>query len=699
MADDNLPSSQTFASSPPTSPIQSNARKPKRAPPITPRRFNRFFTPRTTRNGTKERSKSERQLRDITRSAVNRPAKERQTPRRKVVFADVGPGQEENFATPRLGFDKKRKALPSPESSPILPSPSKKARSNAYLSPSKACEFHTNVEVESDAETTILDDDEDLYDDDDDDDEDADFCPPIKRAPTSGGVGRVLQRSFGGSRAIGRGRTYDHCTDWQGQTADFYTGVDDYHTFTGDLPFCVASCNTNSIVAMGDEGGKVVLVDSSKDSDTPFSEPYITMHPHGNAVMDLTFSADDLLLATGSGDQSAQIIDVKTQRTKYIMQGHRASVKQVCFQPGNDNVIATSSRDGTVRLWDMRCHGQQGSIKDWKVSFDGEVQEIRHKVTYASTYNTISGAHVARQPGAASQLSAAQKDTPMKGESPTSNADVSVTALSFITLPGRENLLMTGAMTSTAVKLWDIRGRFSRVDRRCVPVSTTREPESHHKHRQFGINSFSLSSNGSRLYALSRDNTIYAYSTNHLVLGHAPELSSTASSRKAHTGTDKDGLGPLYGFRHPMMHATTFWVKTSVRKAIDDKTELLAVGSSDRCPVLFPTDEAFLNRATSAANNKSPACGSGSPRSILKRSPGSSGFNARMADSIPIFEHGTPLVRGHGNEVSNVAWTSEGELVSIDGDQARELRGVGEAEGRRWGCGWAEVGEGWDDED
>ncbi|KAK5712204.1 hypothetical protein LTS12_027909 [Elasticomyces elasticus] len=100
---------------------------------------------------------------------------------------------------------------------------------------------------------------------------------------------------------------------------------------------------------------------------------------------------------------------------------------------------------------------------------------------------------------------------------------------------------------------------------------------------------------GSRLYTLCRDGTVYAHSTSHLILGHAPELSLNNTRPRRTGGSDKEGLGPLYGFRHPRLQVASFYLKVAVRKAKDDKPEMLAVGSSDQCAVLFPTDEKFLH--------------------------------------------------------------------------------------------------------
>jgi WD40 repeat protein len=86
----------------------------------------------------------------------------------------------------------------------------------------------------------------------------------------------------------------------------------------------------------------------------------------------------------------------------------------------------------------------------------------------------------------------------------------------------------------------------------------------------------------------------------------------------------------------------------------------------------------------------------------------SSSFSgSSAAGTTPVVRRGTPLVRGHGKEVGAVAWTSEGKLVTVgddflvrcwseDREKAADLRTGGETEGRRWACGWADVGDEWD---
>lgn len=479
----------------------------------------------------------------------------------------------------------------------------------------------------------------------------------------------------------------------------------------------------NTLVAIGDEEGGVRLVETAKDDTSTFSKTYLAFRPHENAILDLSFSPDDLLLATASGDQTAQIIDMPTQRNIYTLAGHVSSVKQARFQPGSSSVIATSSRDGTVRIWDLRCKGVVCPVQNIKTSLDPPSRESNtrfpddHKIIWARSVNVISDAHAGRQvfsTNLATKLkSIAASETIPKTEHLGRQGDISVTALSFLP-SGREHLILTASEARASVKLWDLRRTQKSRRNPATPLSTTRPPESHTKYRQFGINSIALSSNGGRLYTLCRDNTIYAYATSHLILGHAPEFLSSVAPPRRPAAVEKEGLGPVYGFRHPQFHATTFYVKSALRPGANDKSELLAVGSSDTCVVLFPTDERYMKRTPLRPDEVLPDSLSSSPssqQSLLPNTEGSSSLADRLNDTIPIYQHGSALVRGHSREVTGLTWTPDGDLVSVADDftarcwregengEARDLRVGGEGEGRRWGCGWAESEQRWDADD
>lgn len=303
-------------------------------------------------------------------------------------------------------------------------------------------------------------------------------------------------------------------------------------------------------------------------------------------------------------------------------------------------------------------------------------------------------------------------DGATRGEIPGRAGDVSVTALSFLPA-GHEHLLLTASESNATVKLWDIRSLHR--PRRGAPaaLSSTALPRSHSQWRHFGVSSLNISGDGSRLYSLCKDNTVYAYSMAHLILGRAPELASARNHpapRRHPLAREEEGLGPLYGFRHPKLHVTSFYVKSALREAKEGKCEMLAVGSSDGCTILFPTDERYHRGqgaavSSAAVDSDAESVGGGE----LQLPPLRAQNDSRVVDDIPMYTNGTPLVRGHDREVGALTWTARGELVTVgddflvrcwrEGEGARDLRMGGEEGGRRWGAGWAEVEGGYDDDD
>jgi WD40 repeat protein len=430
---------------------------------------------------------------------------------------------------------------------------------------------------------------------------------------------------------------------------------------------------------------------------------FLAFRPHSNAVIDMCFSRDDSLFATASGDQTARVVDMTTQRTISILAQHSASLKQVKFQPGaaNNSVIATSSRDGSVQIWDLRCKGTKGPVQDIHIPMGPTSVTMAHsgvrKMSYGCIVNSIHDAHRPGHCGRLSQSTIARDG----GERPGRLGDVSVTAIAFLP-EGQEHMLLTASEANASVKLWDVRCLHHTRRKTALPLSRTALPESHNQWRHFGINSLNLNGNGSRLYALCRDNTVYAYSTAHLILGQAPELSDGTSRRRQQEVDVREGLGPMYGFRHRQLHATSFYVKAAIRPERAGKAETLAVGSCDGCTILFPTDEKYIEKC-----QKSPEL---EPASYcVRQTSKSTATYSRSKESIPISENGTPLIRGHDREVGSLTWTSEGELITVgddylvrcwrEGHKARRLRTGGEEGGQRWRCGWADVPVSYDNDD
>ncbi|KXT06587.1 hypothetical protein AC578_8563 [Pseudocercospora eumusae] len=658
---ENIPSSPPVPQSATASLFSSQ--KIRKPPTVTPNRFNKFFKPRkavTTRGG--RLSKAGRQLRDITKNGANRRAA-------GLSAADFLPTLQDDFSSPRPLKRRKHSGVDL-DSSPPQSSPLKHHQT---LQPIEI------PECDSEAETLP-----ELFE------ELGPFPRAVRRLREPGPSRRILERSFGGFHATSRGfRGADHAVDWRAETANICTSPSDVHMFSGTaLPFCTTACNTNPLVAIGDEEGSVHLIDSSPAAD--FRKAHVKFRVHHNAVMDIAFCSDDYILATASGDQTARVVDMYSQQTMCILTGHKNSVKQVRFAPNDNNIITTSARDGCVNIWDLRCGGRS-AVQNWRatagsrVNGDGKVEpEARYGKSLEVGYGHRSANRTYE----------------------TDNRDeLSITSFQHL-LNGREHMIVTSSEVDASIKLWDLRNAGRRNP---MPLAGTPVPESHGSRRNFGVNTMALSGDGGRLYTICRDATIYAYSTNQLVLGYAPEMSSGPSRRRL-LKEPMPGLGPLYGYQNPDLRLGSFYIKASLRPAKGDKSEMLAVGSTNGNPILFPTDERHVprrERATDDDENDEHDLPSASPKSSQRTATPA---RSKSSSNLHVFEHGTALVRAHNKEVTSLAWSTDGDLVSVSDDftarcwredagRAHALRTGGEDNGGRWQSGWAAVSADWDEGD
>jgi WD40 repeat protein len=58
------------------------------------------------------------------------------------------------------------------------------------------------------------------------------------------------------------------------------------------------------------------------------------------------------MLASGSGDQTVRLWDVKTGQARATLEGFAKSVTSVAFS-GDGTLLAAGSADATIKLWDV----------------------------------------------------------------------------------------------------------------------------------------------------------------------------------------------------------------------------------------------------------------------------------------------------------------------------------------------------------
>ena len=73
---------------------------------------------------------------------------------------------------------------------------------------------------------------------------------------------------------------------------------------------------------------------------------------HRDALLDIAFSANGKLMATGSSDAQAKIWDAITGEVLYTLSGHTLPVTAVAFDPTSTRLV-TSGWDRTVRVWEI----------------------------------------------------------------------------------------------------------------------------------------------------------------------------------------------------------------------------------------------------------------------------------------------------------------------------------------------------------
>ena len=232
--DENPTSSPLLPSRQPTG-------KRKQPPTVTPKRFTRFFTPRSSLGQDGKIGASRQALRDITASGTNRT----RIPRRRTPTKDSIQIFNEDSDSLRTFKKRRRTREPiSPEITPDRSSPLQRIRKQSLgLSHDNGTDIEDSASEEDSSggafarktqwNRTRLD-----------------IVEPIAYSRQRGPLGRLLRQETGDNSRTDR--TVDYWDgDWQNETANFVTRPEDAYACLNlttpqeaAIPFCATSCNS-----------------------------------------------------------------------------------------------------------------------------------------------------------------------------------------------------------------------------------------------------------------------------------------------------------------------------------------------------------------------------------------------------------------------------------------------------------------------
>jgi WD40 repeat protein len=265
------------------------------------------------------------------------------------------------------------------------------------------------------------------------------------------------------------------------------------------------SAKGGHLLAIGSEDGRITVLDTQKSIDQEGKEKckfvlsfeiYVLIwvidndklqfksDVHQNAIFDLLWNNSDAELITASGDRTLKIVDTETQNIKLTLRNHTGSVKSVSAHDSNPNILVSSSRDGSLCLWDTR-----ESTKHSDEQFDD----------FICSAHTVFEAHKLIRKGS-------------KRKRVEFGSSSSVTSVKFF---GNTNTIISAGASDGCVKLWDLRTlkerKSSTIRKSIVPLSEFSPCVRAKCDRPYGIISLDVSLDASQILMSASNHRIYVF--------------------------------------------------------------------------------------------------------------------------------------------------------------------------------------------
>ncbi|VDK20220.1 unnamed protein product [Taenia asiatica] len=232
------------------------------------------------------------------------------------------------------------------------------------------------------------------------------------------------------------------------------------------------SPGTPNLLLVAKEDGLVHLFDTEQHGSESLIRYYGV---HNNAIFSVKWVTRANQFLTASGDQTIKLVDSETGLVVSVYVGHTMSVRSLALSPEDYHVFASASRDGSIRLWDMRTQNPEG--------------------VGSSVY--IHGCHLPSFGSSSRRCRSKSRSFMTDSQSVTS-----------VVFAGEFELISAGS-TDGAIKIWDIR-RVSTFTKN-QPQPITFLPYNGISRKQCGYSDLVLDSNRRRLYASCLDHAVYEY--------------------------------------------------------------------------------------------------------------------------------------------------------------------------------------------
>ncbi|KAA3673696.1 denticleless [Paragonimus westermani] len=211
---------------------------------------------------------------------------------------------------------------------------------------------------------------------------------------------------------------------------------------------------------------------------------------HANAVFDVKWLVSGTAFLTASGDQSIRLIDAEEAIILQQFFGHTMSVRSLALMPNDSQIFASASRDGSIRLWDLR-------LKSDTVNFRG--------TPGTSSVGLLSQCHLPNWSTNPDSYSPASRRPRTPSRRFSSDAQ-SVTSVVFM----NDNTLLSAGSTDGSIKMWDLRRVFSNSNKKDAKPKCVL-PYRGVSQKRSGYSDLQLDSLRTRLYANCLDNVVYEY--------------------------------------------------------------------------------------------------------------------------------------------------------------------------------------------